>query len=356
MSGITVRRPRHRRCLRPHARRPRPTSARPAMIRCRSPRLCTAFSPARHLEAWARARNLSVRWREGDRWAAIEGPAATVGGAFGVAVRNYRSRQGLEPGPGVLCLATATSDPAERAPEVAGLGRVLGYLPYRESRPPTPPRDVPDGGLLESTGTRLQRNAADRRQLHRNGITVVVFAFDGFDQQDMDSFADLFDLPRFTPEVVGGMPEQRSGRRATMDLQVVRDRARCQTCARQCPPQRRGRRRFPEAGPAVGLGRSPIPRAIWSFSIGWGRPAVHPADLARSAPHLPTRCATGPPRSTPPVTSRAWNAKAGTAGRIRQARMMSAWMRWPPPGNDLGGRRPAVHRRRGRVAGRASLV
>lgn len=31
------------------------------------------------------------------------------------------------------------------------------------------------------------------------GETVVVFAFDGFQQQDMDLYADSFGLSRFTP-------------------------------------------------------------------------------------------------------------------------------------------------------------
>ena len=48
----------------------------------------------------------------------------------------------------------------------------------------------------------------------------MVFAFDGFDQRDLDSFSDWFDLPKFTPQVVGGMPSQVHGE-ATMDIQMV---------------------------------------------------------------------------------------------------------------------------------------
>lgn len=43
------------------------------------------------------------------------------------------------------------------------------------------------------------------------GETVLVFGFDGFRQQDMDIYADTFGLPRFTPEVIGGMPERVRG-------------------------------------------------------------------------------------------------------------------------------------------------
>ncbi len=49
---------------------------------------------------------------------------------------------------------------------------------------------------------------------------MVVFAFDGFNQPDMDSFATLFEVPPITVEVMGPMPEQRSGE-ATMDLQMI---------------------------------------------------------------------------------------------------------------------------------------
>ena len=43
------------------------------------------------LNAWARAHDLSVRWRDGDDWAVIEGGPDAVAGAFGVAVRDYRA-------------------------------------------------------------------------------------------------------------------------------------------------------------------------------------------------------------------------------------------------------------------------
>lgn len=239
-------------------------------------------SRPRHLEAWARARNLSVRWSEGDQWAAIEGPAATVGEAFGVAVRNYRSRQGPEPGRVFYASPQQPAIPRSAHAEVAGLGRVLGYLPYRESRPPTPPRDVPDGGLLPNQLVRAY-NATPLTDAGYtgNGITVVVFAFDGFDQQDMDSFADLFDLPRFTPEVVGGMPEQRSGE-ATMDLQVVHaiapDAKLVLVNARPSVEGDGGFRKLARLWDSVDR---QFPGAIWSFSIGWGCDRLFtPADLA----------------------------------------------------------------------------
>ena len=49
---------------------------------------------------------------------------------------------------------------------------------------------------------------------------MLVFAFDGFDQADLDMFATTFNLPKFTPELMGGMASQRSGE-ATMDLEAI---------------------------------------------------------------------------------------------------------------------------------------
>lgn len=47
-------------------------------------------SRPQQLAGWARERGLGVRWRSGDRWAIIEGPAASVAGAFGVEVNDDR--------------------------------------------------------------------------------------------------------------------------------------------------------------------------------------------------------------------------------------------------------------------------
>ena len=38
------------------------------------------------------------------------------------------------------------------------------------------------------------------------GNTIVFFEFDGFDQDDLDSFADLSGLPTSRPIVIGGQP------------------------------------------------------------------------------------------------------------------------------------------------------
>ena len=234
------------------------------------------------LDRWARARDLSVRWRDGAEWAVIDGPASAIARAFTVPVHHYRTHQGPEPGRVFYASPQQPAVPRAATGEVTGLGRILGYLPYRESRPPMPPRDVPDGGLLPKQLLR----AYDATELTEagftgKGVTVVVFAFDGFDQQDMDRFAEWFDLPPFTPQVVGGMPDRRSGE-ATMDLQVIHaiapDAKLVLVNARSSVEGDGG---FEKLGRLWESVDRQFPGAIWSFSIGWGCDALFtPADLA----------------------------------------------------------------------------
>ena len=224
------------------------------------------------LRAWARDHGLSVRWHSGQDWAVIEGGAAAVGDAFGVGVRNYRTRGGNDPGRVFYASAQQPGVPGPARVEVAGVGRILGYTPIRESAPILP-RDVPDAGLEPPQ----LLNAYNATPLADEGFTgagqtVVVFAFDGFAQQDMDAFCDMFGLPRVTPEVVGGMPQRRVGE-ANMDLQVIHAVA---PDAKLVLVNARPTTTNDGGGAFVKLGRlmtetaARFPGAIWSFSIGWG--------------------------------------------------------------------------------------
>jgi len=228
-----------------------------------------AAEPVR-LAGWARAHGLSVRWRAGDSWAVLEGDAAAVAAAFGLEVHDYRAGQGADAGRVFYASPQQPGIPAVVRAEVSGLGRILGYTPHYEKRPPVP-RDVPDGGLLPSQ----LLNAYNATPLTEAGYTgagttVVVFSFDGFDQQDMDSFADIFGLPRFTPQVVGGMPVRRSGE-STMDLQMVHavapDAKLVMVNVRSTVEGDRAFQRLAELMESVDRD---FPGAIWSFSIGWG--------------------------------------------------------------------------------------
>ena len=80
--------------------------------------------------------------------------------------------------------------------------------------------EVPDQGLSPDALRTYNANSLRDRGFTGKGMTVVVFAFDGFDQADLDMFATSFGLPKFTPELVGGMPSARRGE-ATMDLEAI---------------------------------------------------------------------------------------------------------------------------------------
>lgn len=222
------------------------------------------------LRDWAEQRELSVRWRGGDDWAIVEGRADTVAAAFGVAVHDYRGQPG-EFGGEFYASPQQPAIPEAARDEVAGLGRILSRTPTREGLPPILPRDVPDGGLLP---TQLL-NAYNATSLTSQGYTgggrtAVVFSFDGFDQSDLDNFADWFKLPRFTPEVVGGMPERRTGE-AAMDLQMIHAIApAARLVLVNARPTAEQGATFERLGALMESVDRQFPGAIWSFSIGWG--------------------------------------------------------------------------------------
>ena len=232
--------------------------------------LRSAAAPVR-LEGWANRRGLAVSWHEGDTWAVLGGPPQRVAAAFGVAVHDYRMAKGPQAGRVFHASPQQPALPVAAQTEVDGLGRILDYLPYRQSMPPVPPRDVPDGGLLP----KQLLNAYNATPLVEagytgQGTTVVVFSFDGFDQQDLDTYADWFGLPAFTPEVFGGMPARRSGE-SNMDLQVIHAVApAAKLVLVNARPSVENGGGFRRLGALMSSVDQQFPGAIWSFSIGWG--------------------------------------------------------------------------------------
>lgn len=219
------------------------------------------------LTAWARSHGLSVHWRDGDGWAIVEGTPGDIADAFAVSVHDYRAPDGEV----FYASPQQPEAPPAARDEVAGFGRILGYTPYREGLPPTPPRDVPDGGLLPTQlGTAYNMGGLTRRGFTGKGQTVVVFSFDGFAQADMNSFADWFGVPRFTPQVVGGMPTQINSE-STMDLQMIHAVA---PAARLVMVNARstveGGATYEKLGRLMESVDRQFPGAVWSLSIGWG--------------------------------------------------------------------------------------
>ena len=229
--------------------------------------LATTVNPRRLFE-WARQEQLSVQWRNGDNWAVIGGTATALAQAFGVDIHLYRHTLGQV----FYASRQQPSVPRVLANVVVGFGRILSYSPHSQARPWPLPREVPDRGL--SPDALLQAYNAlplKRRGATGQGITVVVFAFDGFDQADLDSFADWFDVARFTPEVVGGMPAHRTGE-STMDLQMIHavapDARLVMVNAR--PTVEGGGSSYEKLGALMESVDRQFPGAVWSFSVGWG--------------------------------------------------------------------------------------
>lgn len=224
------------------------------------------------LESWARTHRLSVRWRDGEDWAVIEGGPAAVATAFGLPVHDYRIHTVAGPDRVFYASSQQPAIPQSARAEVSGIGRILGYTPVREALP-TVPRDVPDGGLLP----RQLLKAYNATSLVDAGFTgksqtVVVFAFDGFLQQDMDTFTKAFGLPPVAPQVIGGMPDRRGGE-ANMDLQVLHaivPDARLVLVNARSTTNNDGGGAFEKLGRLMESVDAQFPGAVWSFSVGWG--------------------------------------------------------------------------------------
>ncbi len=278
------------------------------------------------LTDWAGAHGLRVRWRAGDAWAILEGPSQEVSDAFNVAVHDYRARGGADEGRVFYASPQQPEIPESLRGEVSGLGRILSYTPHREGLPPTPPLDVPDGGLLPTQlGKAYNMSPLTEAGYTGAGSTVVVFGFDGFDQADMDTFADWFDLPRFTPQVVGGMPERRSGE-ATMDLQMVHAVAPAATKVLvNARSTVEGGGTYEKLGILMESVDRQFPGALWSFSIGWGCDRLlTAADLAPVRSALATAHRRG---------TTAFNASGDMAGL--ECRGGKRWSD-PPSPDDVG--------------------
>ncbi|MGY4647473.1 kumamolisin [Mycobacterium sp. URHB0021] len=274
------------------------------------------------LYGWADRNGLAVRWRPGEDWAVVEGTAERVASAFRVEVHDYRGMRGQ-----LFYASPQQPDiPDQLRGEVAELGRILGYTPHRTNRPDFIPLDVPDRGLTPTAlrnSYNLGRLAADG--FTGKGTTIVFFAFDGFDQSDLDMFADDYRLPRFTPTLVGGQPSEPRGE-TTMDLEVAHAIAPDATMVViNARPTVEGDGAFEKISDMFESADRQFPGAVWSFSIGWGCDKLHTAaDLAPVRSALRTAHSHG---------TTAFNASGDLAGM--ECRGGQDWSS-PPGPSDIG--------------------
>jgi kumamolisin len=216
---------------------------------------------------WAGEHGLSVRWQPGDDWAIVEGGPESVSRALEVEVHDYRGQRGQE----FYASPQQPEVPPTLRNEVTELGRILSYTPHHESRPDILPLDVPDRGLTPNALlTTYNASKLAAAGFTGKGTTIVIFAFNGYDQTDLDTFATTFNLPRFTPEVIGDQLAVAHGE-TTMDLEVAHaiapDARKVVVNAR---PTVQGDGTFEKIGQLLEDTDRQFPGAIWSFSIGWG--------------------------------------------------------------------------------------
>ncbi|HEY6573471.1 MAG TPA: protease pro-enzyme activation domain-containing protein, partial [Mycobacterium sp.] len=227
---------------------------------------------------WADAHDLSVRWQPGDDWAIVEGGAESVSRALEVEIHDYRGQRGQE----FYASPQQPEVPPGLRTEVTGLGRILSYTPHHTSRPDILPLDVPDRGLTP-TALLTTYNAAvlARDGFTGKGTTIVIFAFDGYDQSDLDKFSTTFGLPTFTPTLVGGQPGPSHGE-TVMDLEVAHAIAPdAQKVVVNARPTVEGDGGYEKIGRMLEDTDRQFPGAVWSLSIGWGcDKLVTAADLA----------------------------------------------------------------------------
>jgi kumamolisin len=274
------------------------------------------------LIGWAQEQGLWVRWRPDDAWAIVEGAAERVARAFAVPVNDYRNREGR------VFYASPQQPPTPEPLRgvVTGLGRILGYTPHRMARPGFLPRDVPNGGLTPR-GLLEAYNAMPLAEagFTGKGATIVFFAFDSADQEDLDTFADTSDLPRFTPVVIGGKPSEVHGETA-MDLQVAHAIAPdAQLVVINARPTVEGDGAYEKIGQMFEETDRQFPGAVWSLSIGWGCEAfVSATDLAPVESALAAAQKNG---------TSAFDASGDTAGL--ECKGGDAWSA-PPGPDDIG--------------------
>lgn len=239
--------------------------------------LRTSSRPDRVID-WSRARGLEVRWRDGENWAVVEGSPTALADAFDVRVHDYGNPSGQV----FYASPQQPQVPESLRGEVGEFGRILGYTPFHEAHRWMLPLDVPDQGLSPEALLRSYNiEPLTQRGFTGKGTTVVVFAFDGFDQSDLDLFATSFGLPRFTPEALGGMASQRNGE-ATMDLEAIHAIAPdVKTVLVNARPTVEGDGAYQKIAAMMDDAEAAYPGAVWSLSIGWGcDKLITAADLA----------------------------------------------------------------------------
>lgn len=220
---------------------------------------------------WAAQRGLDARWQPGADWAIVEGAPSAVADAFDVTVHDYRGTEGQV----FYASAEQPAVPAALQGTVGDLGRILGYTPHRGAGVPMVPLDVPLRGLTPTA--LLQAYNVHHLAAAGNtgkGQTIVFYEFDGYDQKDLDDYAEISGLPPLKPILIGGQPGEAHGE-AVMDLEVAHAIAPdAQMVVVNARPTLEGGRTYERIAEMFDSVDHQFPGAVWSLSIGWGCDAL----------------------------------------------------------------------------------
>ncbi len=271
---------------------------------------------------WAARRQLSVQWRPGDMWAVVGGAPSDVGSAFGVPVHDYRDSRGQV----FYASPQQPSVPTAARGVLSALGRILGYSPHHLARPVSPPLDVPRRGLApDALLNTYNASPLAAQGITGNGATIVFFEFDGYDQADLDAYARLTGLPRFTPILVGGQPGEPQGE-TVMDLEVAHAVAPdARLVVVNAVPTVQGDGAYQKIARLFESVDRQFPGAVWNLSIGWGCDRlVTAADLAPVQSVLATALSHG---------TTAFDASGDTGGL--ECKGGANWAS-PPEPDDVG--------------------
>lgn len=273
------------------------------------------------LQAWATGHGLVVQWQAGAGWAALSGPAVSMGRALGVAIDSYRSRTGHE----FYAARRQPRVPDAVRGDVTEIGRVLNYSPQSEAAL----TDVPQGGLTPSELV----NAYDASDVSSasGGTTgtVVFFEWGNYQRSDLDAFASADGLPTFSPALFGGTPMNKEGADETeLDVEVVHAIApNAKLVIADAEPTLDD-----SDGASIGLAIGKLftqvdqkyPGAVWSLSIGWGCDRLYTSsDLQPAEAALETAESHG---------TSAFDASGDTAGLECKTKDYSS----PPNASDVG--------------------
>lgn len=189
------------------------TPRTPLFGRFMSPSRLAAYGPSpgavQRVAAFLRRAGLSARWRRGNDWIAVAGPAQRVERTFGVPIHVFTDSHGL-----FYAGLRNPSIPTALRPVVAGASRITNGLVLR-------PQAVPAGGLAPSNLLAAYDISPLRKLgLDGSGMTIVFYEIDGFTQANLDTYTRRFHLPALHPVLKAG-PRLSPQGETEMDLEVA---------------------------------------------------------------------------------------------------------------------------------------